>query len=365
MRAPIVLRSGPIIQLPYKPEPDLSCEEIELAQNYLLYEDQRVCPPSKEHEAQYSLCEDAMMKLIIMHHHELMKHGRVDTTLASVLQQFWSPKIRQCTKHVLQGCLPCRARRAQAYRLPPMAPIPRERLSGTPAFQNIGIDYLGPVHIRRIDGSKTKIWVCLMVCMVTRAVHLELILDLTVESFIRAFRRFIARRGRPSLVLSDNATTFVAAAKVLGRLLDEIAQYLSTQTIIWRFIPQLTPWAGGFYERLVGTTKKAFKNTVGRKTLTFEEATTVFTEVEAVVNCRPLTYVHEGAHIRVLRPIDLIGTGSHHTALFFNDREEAYVPGRMGTKEEILVKWKADEQLVHSFYDQLTGEKMSRNACRK
>lgn len=58
MRAPIVLRSGPIIQLPYKPEPDLSCEEIELAQNYLLYEDQRVCPPSKEHEAQYSLVLD-------------------------------------------------------------------------------------------------------------------------------------------------------------------------------------------------------------------------------------------------------------------------------------------------------------------
>ncbi|KAH7702465.1 Integrase core domain containing protein, partial [Aphelenchoides avenae] len=171
-----------------------------------------------------------------------------------------------------------------------------------------------------------------------------------------AFRRFIARRGRPSLIVSDNATQFVAAAKLLGEIVEELTRFLNNQTITWRFIPQLTPWAGGFYERLVGTTKKAFKNTIGRKTLNYEEALTIFTEVESVVNCRPLTYVHDGPNIRILRPIDLIGTGSQHTALFFTEREEEYTPGRMGTRDVVRKSWEQQNSRVRSFYEQLSEE---------
>ena len=69
---------------------------------------------------------------------------------------------------------------------------------------------------------------------------------------------------------------------------DEVDNYLSKQGIQWKLIVELAPWMGGFYERLVGLTKRALRKTVGKKCLTEKQLSTVLTEVEAVVNSRPL-----------------------------------------------------------------------------
>ena len=87
-------------------------------------------------------------------------------------------------------------------------------MSPAAPFERTGVDYAGPFqikygHVRKPTVVKT--YICLFVCLVVKAVHLELVSDLTTEAFIASFRRFIARRGCPKLMLSDHGTNFVGA----------------------------------------------------------------------------------------------------------------------------------------------------------
>ena len=68
--------------------------------------------------------------------------------------------------------------------------------------------------------KSNKVWICLFTCCVTRAVHLELVLDLSAVTFIRCLKRFAARRGLPRKIVSDNAKTFKAPAKSTAELLN-------------------------------------------------------------------------------------------------------------------------------------------------
>ena len=134
---------------------------------------------------------------------------------------------------------------------------------------------------------------CLFTCAVTRAVHLELVKDLTTRSFLLALRRFAARRSLPSTIISDNASTYISAAKELNELFSSptVKDYLAANRVEWKFITKRAPWFGGFYERLIGLTKTCIKKTLGRAFVTFRELETILCEIEAILNDRPLTYV--------------------------------------------------------------------------
>ena len=89
-----------------------------------------------------------------------------------------------------------------------------------PPFAYCGVDFAGPLYIREGDGSgNSKVWITLYTCCVTRAVHLELVPDMSTQTFIRSFKRFSARRAVPVQVVSDNAKTFVSAAQTLQDVL--------------------------------------------------------------------------------------------------------------------------------------------------
>ena len=94
-------------------------------------------------------------------------------------------------------------------------------------------------------------------------------------------------------MLSDNASTFLAAADELRQLFesDKIKESLQRQNVTWEFIPKRAPWHGGFWERLIGLTKSAIKITLGRSFVSLAELETIATEIEAMLNDRPLTYV--------------------------------------------------------------------------
>ena len=136
-------------------------------------------------------------------------------------------------------------------------------------------------------------YVCLFTCGVTRAVHLEIVSDLSVETFLQALRRFVARRSLPRVMLSDNASTYEAAANELEKLInsDKMSESLCTMGIKWQFIPKRAPWYGGFWERLIGLTKTALRKILGRAFVTLPILQTLIVEIEAVLNDRPITYV--------------------------------------------------------------------------
>ena len=132
--------------------------------------------------------------------------------------------------------------------------------------------------------------------MVTRAVHLEVAFSLSTDSFIMCLRRFIARRGKPTVIYSDNGTNFVGANRNLRECIsawkqDKIRSALSQDGIQWVFNPPAASHMGGIWERLVRSRKKAVDVVLQNQVLTDEVLLTAFAEVEWLVNSRPLTEV--------------------------------------------------------------------------
>ena len=158
-------------------------------------------------------------------------------------------------------------------------------------FTVTGIDFTGALYIRAPEGEN-KVYVCLFTCDSTRAVHLEVVTDLSEDTFLQAFRRFSSRKSLPRIVLSDNASTFISAADDLKVLFEStgVQESLGNQGVEWRFIPRRAPWYGGYWERLVGLTKNAIKKTLGRAFVTLSSLQTLIVEIETHLNNRPLTY---------------------------------------------------------------------------
>ena len=125
-----------------------------------------------------------------------------------------------------------------------------------------------------------------------RAVHLEVVPNLSEHSFSQAFRRLVSRKSLPRVSVSDNATTFTAGSEEIRRLCksETVKETLSTNGVEWQFIPKRAPWYGGFWERLIGLTKTSLKKVLGSSQVDMETLQTVVTEIENILNNRPITY---------------------------------------------------------------------------
>lgn len=231
-------------------------------------------------------------ELVIRNAHILNLHSGVSATLTMLRQTYWIPSARQRIKTIIRKCVICRKTSGKPYAMPEPPPLVKSRVSETHPFQVTGVDFTGALFVRTPNGEH-KVYICLFTCAVSRAIHLEIVSDLTVESFLYAFRRFAGRRSVPRLLLSDNGSTFLAAAEELKTLFQsvELSEALAQRGTEWRFIPKRAPWFGGFWERLIGLTKTSLKKTLGRTYATLESLQTIVVEIEAHLNDRPLTYV--------------------------------------------------------------------------
>ena len=187
--------------------------------------------------------------------------------------------------------------------MPVMPPIPTERVSASAPFTYTDVDYFGPLFIRT-KGESQKVWVCLYTCLVVRAVHLELMYDMSTYQFLLGFRRFIAQHGKPCKIISDNAAHFKLASDTVDKIWERIlteedtVSYSANQNIQWTFTVELAPSMGGYYERLVGIAKRSLRKAIGKLLLSSEQLFTILKEAEAIINSRPLVYVG-----KILTPI--------------------------------------------------------------
>ena len=242
-------------------------------------------------------------KVVEQAHHNTL-HGGVAMTMAKVRDRFWVPKLRCLVKRIRSNCHGCVRFRAQAYQSPPIGNLPTAtRTQGTAPFQVLGVDFTGPIRYRTKTKVEKKGYLVLYGCSLTRAVHLELLRSLEVGEFLPSLKRLVARRGRPKLIYSDNATTFKAAAKWLKQAQkdERLHAFLNDNTIEWRFNLSRAPWWGGQFERLIGLFKRAFYKTIGDGTSTWEELEVVL-DVEIALNNRPLNYLEHDVEMSVLTP---------------------------------------------------------------
>ena len=159
-------------------------------------------------------------------------------------------------------------------------------------FKVTGLDCTGALYVRDVK-EEIKVYICLLTCAVSRAIHLEIVTDLTIERFLQAFRRFSSRRSLPRLVLSDNGSTFLSAANKLKAFFSSfsLTTALARNGVEWKVIPKRAPWFGGFWERLIGLTKLTLKKVLGRAFTTLNSLQTLIVEIEGILNNRPLTTV--------------------------------------------------------------------------
>lgn len=238
-----------------------------------------------------------LTRLIIRDEHYRLLHAGPQALLASLRQRYWPLSGRNTIRSVLRHCIVCfKNRPASTQQL--MGSLPAARVTPSRAFFKCGVDYAGPFSMKISRNKSGKAYLCLFVCLATKAIHLEVAVDLSTPGFLNAFRRFIARRGRPSDMYSDNGTNFVGANNELrdlaNLLKDEryranVADYFCHQSITWHFIPAYAPNFGGLWEAGVKSAKTHLRKVIGTSPLTYEELTTVFSQIEACLNSRPLT----------------------------------------------------------------------------
>ena len=191
---------------------------------------------------------------------------------------------------------------------PPPANLPTTRTEGSTAYQIIGVDYAGPLRYRKSKGKEGKAYILLYACSLTRGVFLDLMPNLGMTECLYSLQRFIARRGRPERIYSDNGSTFTAAAKWIKmvRQDEKLQDYLSRNGITWQFNLSRTPWWGGQFERLVGLVKAALNKAIGSGQLQWKELESVLLSVETTLNDRPLGYVEEDIQTTLLTPNSLL-----------------------------------------------------------
>ena len=188
---------------------------------------------------------------VVQQAHISTLHGGVRLTMAKVHERFWVPRLRQLVKRIRKKCNGCKRFQVKAFQAPPPGKLPKTRTEGDVPFQVIGVDFAGPIRYQRKGKKEGKAYLAMFACSLTRAMHLELVTSLETEQFITCFKRFIARRGRPQLVYSDNGATFQAAAKWLQRVRrdEQFHNLLTSLGIKWRFNLSRAPWWGGANSR--------------------------------------------------------------------------------------------------------------------
>ena len=236
--------------------------------------------------------------------HLLTLHGGVAMTMAKIRESYWVPKLRRLVKRIRSNCWGCKRFRVQSFENPPPGSLPVTRTQGSTPFEAVGVDFAGPIRYKSKGKKTKKSYLVLYGCSLTRAVHLEVLKSLEVTEFLASFKRFVARRGRPKIIYSDNGATFKAADKWLKKVLNDekLHEFLSERVIQWRFNLSRGPWWGGQFERLIGLFKRAFYKTIGNGVVTYEELEDMVLDVEVALNNRPLSYLEDDVELPVLTP---------------------------------------------------------------
>lgn len=304
-----------------------------------------------------------LTQLLIEAEHLRLFHGGSQLLLSVLQQRYWIIRAKDAIRRQLTRCLTCTKQKAQTMQQI-MGDLPSYRVNQSRPFLKCGVDYAGPFSIRSIlPKSKItlKAYLAVFVCCTTRAIHLEVVSDLSSEAFLASLRRFISRRGRPSDIYSDCGTNFIGADREMKEMLRLllslphnvlIADQLSKEWIRWHFNPPAAPHFGGLWEAGVKSVKYHLRRIMGSNRLTFEELATTTAQIEAILNSRPITPESNNPEdFSALTPGHFL-IGAPITAVPEPNLEDI--------KMSRLSRWQVLQQMVQVFWRRWSNEYLTR-----
>ena len=191
--------------------------------------------------------------LIIRQSHYECKHLGIQATLTRLrLRGFWITSARSTIKRVLSECIVCKKFNSFSYQYPRFTNFSRAQVELFRPFKHVGIDFTKHWWVK-VKGSPQaqKMFILVYTCLNIRAVHLDLIPDMSSSSFVQSFQRFVSRFGIPDFLYSDNARSFIQGADAIESFVasENGAEFLRKNQIQHRRIPLYSPWVGSLWER--------------------------------------------------------------------------------------------------------------------
>ncbi|XP_059062673.1 uncharacterized protein LOC131855416 [Achroia grisella] len=300
-----------------------------------------------------------ILDLLVDYHHKVNCHAGPDLLMSILRQKYWILSARNLIRHRVHKCVPC-------FKLRPKSTFPEMSdhkpcrvLETLKPFMHTGTDYAGPFKITITRGRgirSTKAYICLFVCLTTRAVHIELAGDLSTASFMSALKRFLSRRGPVAHIYSDNGTNYIGAKRTLSELHaflsskhfnTEFAHVLSENRLTWFLNTPAASHFGGNWETNIKSLKTHLFRVVGVQVLSFEEMITVLTQVEAIMNTRPLcrTLSNDPSEPLALTP-----------AHFLNFTPLKYLPAAEIADSSLISRHALLDRLVQTFWKRWRAE---------
>ena len=306
-------------------------------------------------------------RLVKKIHQEDTGHGSPNHVATESRQNYWILHVRKLAKDVRKNCSSCKYLDAKPVTQIE-GPLPKSRyatkgINDQRPFFVTGVDFVGPFFPFK-DKSKGKnkqtspeskkcMHIAVFSCAKTRAIHMEIVPDLSFESFELAFTRFTSRRGGiPNTMYSDNAKTFQVAER-LAIFTEKTAQKLQEKyetKLRWIFNASRAPWWGGFFERMMRVIKEKMARNFYRHTFpTPQHFETAVIMLEKFINSRPLTtfYSQEG-ECRPITPSQFLTGGAFEPDLHFLQFAD----------EEILTKAMTPKQLRERRRKQASFQRM-------
>jgi len=286
-------------------------------------------------------------KLIIQDYDNRLLHPGPERVFAEVRRTYWIIRGRQAIKKYQHQCRDCRQWRSNPVN-PKMADLPAARLRlYQPPFWSTGVDCFRPFTVK-IGRRHEKRWGIIFKCLTTRCIHLDLLHHMDTDSFLMALRRFIARRGKPFELISDQGTNFRGGNRELqesfSALEPAIKEKLSEQSISFQFNPPYAPHFGGAWEREIRSVKSCLQVVLKDQIVSDEVLLTVLIEVEGILNSKPLGYV--SSEISDADPVT--------PNLLLMGRRDASLPQVVYGTRELLGKrkWRHSQVIADQFWKQ-------------
>src|SRR5215470_16204452 len=245
-----------------------------------------------------------LTRLYIREAHNECKHLGIQATLTRLrLKGLWVTFARTAIRQELLECIVCRKFNSFAFQYPKFTNLAKAQVELYRPYKHTGIDFTKAFDVKS-SGTTTKMYILIFTCLNVRAVHLELVPDMSAPSFVKAFKRFVCHHGVPDFVYSDNARSFTQGMEAIQQCLvsEEGAEFLRRNQIQHRRIPLYSPWVGSMWERLIKVVKISLYKAIGKFVTDYFDFCTLLADIADAINSRPLTYTTNSNDVIPLSP---------------------------------------------------------------